>query len=258
MTQDERLEKYADLVVRVGANVQHGQDVVLTYQIEHALVARAVARAAYQAGARRVHILPADLHIRKAAIEFGPEEELGVTPGYLLEWAKTWRDTKPAIIQLTGNPDPGLFAGLDPKLVGKAEPKDLREVYLPLVTERLVNWVIVPAPNEGWARTVLGEPDVERLWQAVATAMRLNEDDPVRAWQDHAAALRARANASLRPAHSTQRRTGQAPGQPHRSQTGGAILIRPSKHLSHSDGPGAAHTAHREGSTSPSRPIHPP
>ena len=40
--------------------------------------------------------------------------------------------------------------------------------------------MIVPAPNEGWARTVFGEPDVERLWQAVATAMRLDEDDPVR------------------------------------------------------------------------------
>jgi aminopeptidase len=195
MTPDERLEKYAELVVRVGANVQAGQEVVLTYQIEHALVARAVARAAFEAGARRVHTLPADLHIRRSAIEFGPEEELGVTPEYLLEWAKTWRETKPAIIQLTGNPDPGLFAGLDPKLVGKAEPKDLREVYLPLVTERLVNWVIVPAPNEGWARTVLGEPDVERLWQAVATAMRLDDDDPVQAWHDHAEVLRGRAEA---------------------------------------------------------------
>jgi aminopeptidase len=194
MTPDERLQKYADLVVRVGANVQAGQDVVLTHQIEHALVARAVARAAYQAGARRVHTQPTDLHIRRAAIEFGPEEQLGVTPGYLLDWAKTWRETKPAIIQLTGNPDPTLFAGLDPTLVGKAEPKDLREVYLPLVTERVVNWVIVPAPNEGWARTVLGEPDVEGLWQAVAVAMRLDEDDPVQAWRDHAAALRARAD----------------------------------------------------------------
>ena len=80
-------------------------------------------------------------------------------------------------------------------LVGKAEPRDLRELYLPLVTERLTNWVIVPAPNEGWARTIFGEPDLERLWQAVATAMRLDEDDPVQAWQDHAASLRSRSAA---------------------------------------------------------------
>ena len=195
MTPEERLERYADLVVRVGANVQEGQEVVLLHQVEHVPIARAVARAAYQAGARRVHSQPTDLHIRKAAIELGPEEELGVTPAYFLDWARTWRETKPAIIQLTGNPDPGLFAGLDPALVGKAEPRDLRELYLPLVTERLINWVIVPAPNEGWARTIFGEPDVERLWQAVATAMRLDADDPVQAWQDHAAGLRSRSAA---------------------------------------------------------------
>ncbi len=195
MTPEERLERYADLVVRVGANVQKGQEIVLIHQVEHVPVARAVARAALRAGARRVHALPADLHLRKAAIELGPEEELGVTPSYLLDWARTWRDTKPAIIQLTGNPDPGLFSGLDPALVAKAEPRDLREVYLPLVTERITNWVIVSAPNEGWARTVFGEPDMERLWDAVSTAMRLDADDPVQAWREHAATLLSRAEA---------------------------------------------------------------
>ena len=195
MTPEERLDKYGDLVVRVGANVQEGQEVVLFHQVEHVHVARAVARAAYRAGARRVHAQAADLHMRRAAIEFGPEEELGITPDYFLGWARTWKDTKPAIIQLTGNPDPSLFNGLDAKLVGKAEPRDLREIYLPLVTERVTNWVIVPAPNEGWAKTVFGEPDVERLWQAVALAMRLDADDPVEAWREHAANLRTRSAA---------------------------------------------------------------
>jgi aminopeptidase len=195
MPPDERLERYADLVVRVGANVQEGQEVVLVHHVEHLHIARAIARAAFRAGARRIHAQATDLHLRKAAIELGPQDELGITPAYLLDWARTWRETKPAIIQLTGNPDPNLFAGLDPALVAKAEPRDLRELYLPLVTERVLNWVIVPAPNEGWARTVLGEPDVERLWQAVATAMRLDAADPVMAWQEHAATLRSRAAA---------------------------------------------------------------
>ncbi len=195
MNAEERLDRFAELVVRVGANVQAGQEVVLFHQVEHVPIARAVARAAFRAGACRIHPFPADLHIRKAAIELGPEDELGKTPPYFLDWVKTWRETRPAIIQLTGNPEPALFDGLDPALVGKAEPRDLRELYLPLVTERLVNWVIVPAPNEGWAETVLGEPDLERLWQAVATAMRLDADDPVVAWQDHAARLNERADA---------------------------------------------------------------
>ena len=194
MTSDERLDRFADLVVRTGANVQPGQDVVLMYLVEHVPIARAVTRAALAAGARRVLPYVVDLHLRKAAIELGPEDALGQSPDYLLDWVRSWRETRPAIVQLAGDAEPELFAGLDPVLVGKAEPSDLRELYLPLVTGRLVNWVIVPAPNEGWAATVLGEPDVERLWDAVATTMRLDEDDPVAAWRLHAANLQTRAD----------------------------------------------------------------
>ena len=195
MTPDERLQRFADLVVRVGANVQPGQDVVLVYLVEHVPIARAVARAALRAGARRVDTHVTDLHLRKAAIELGPEEELGRTADHVLDWARRWDETRPAIIQLAGEPEPDLFAGLDQVLVAKADPADIRALYLPLVTGQLVNWVIAPAPNAGWAEVVLGEQDVERLWDAVATTLRLDQDDPVAAWQAHAALLDERAAA---------------------------------------------------------------
>ena len=194
MTPEQRLDRFSELVVRTGVNVQPEQDVVLMYLVEHVPIARAVARRALAAGARRILPYVVDLHLRKAAIELGPEDELGHSPDYLLDWVRSWHETRPAIIQLAGDPEPELFSGLDPVLVGRAEPSDLREIYLPLVTRRLVNWVIVPAPNEGWATAVLGEPDVERLWDAVATTMRLDEDDPVEAWRLHAEDLQARAD----------------------------------------------------------------
>jgi len=193
MTPDERLERFAELGVRVGANVQPGQEVVLIYQVEHTPIARAITRAAFKAGARRVLPYVADLHLRRAAIELGPEEELGKSPAYVLDWMRSWRETQPAVIQLTGESEPDLFAGLDQQLVARADPNDARALYLPLVMERLVNWLIVSAPNPGWAEVVLGEPDLERLWEAIATTMRLDEDDPVAAWQEHAAMLKARA-----------------------------------------------------------------
>ena len=193
MTPDERLERFAELSVRVGANVQPGQEVVLIYQVEHTQIARAMARAALGAGARRVLPVVADLHFRRAAIELGPEEELGISPGYILDWMRSWRETRPAIIQLTGDAEPDLFAGLDPELVANADPNDARALFIPLVMERLVNWLIVSAPNAGWANAVLGEPDTERLWDAIVTTMRLDEEDPVAAWQAHAATLKARA-----------------------------------------------------------------
>ena len=61
------------------------------------------------------------------------------------------------------------------------------------VSAGLCNWSYVAFPNEGWATTVLGEPDVDRLWQAVATSVRLDEPDPEAAWREHIADLTHRA-----------------------------------------------------------------
>jgi aminopeptidase len=195
VTADERLERYADLTVRVGANVQPGQDVVISGLVEHAPVVRAVARAAYRAGARRVHLRYSDMHVRRAAIELGPADALGWSPPHELAWLRDWEDEHPAVITLTGNPAPRLFSGLDPARVARAEPREMRAAYLKLVAERKINWVVVSAPNEGWATELFGEPDVERLWDAVATATRLDAPDPVATWREHSRALRARADA---------------------------------------------------------------
>ena len=194
MTPDERIRRYAELTVRVGANVQPEQDVVVTCLIEHAEIARAVAREAYRAGARHVVVLYSDLHLRRAAIELGPEEELGWSPPYLLDWMRRWAEERPALIALTGNPDPDLLADLDPGLVGRADPREIREVMGNAIAARRFNWSIVSAPNAGWATQVFGEPDVERLWDAVATATRLDEADPVAAWRAHTDRLKARAS----------------------------------------------------------------
>jgi aminopeptidase len=190
---DERLRRYAELAVRVGANVQAGQEVVVLCQVEHAPTARAVVREAYRAGARRVLVRYADQHLRRAAIELGPEDMLGRAPEHMLAWIRSWRETRPALIQLTGDAEPELLGDLDPALVGKSEAREEIAAYLPLVAERLMNWAIVASPNAGWATTVFGEPDLERLWAAVGTATRLDAADPVAAWRDHDAKLKVRA-----------------------------------------------------------------
>ena len=59
---------------------------------------------------------------------------------------------------------------------------------------------IVAAPNPGWAEQVFGEPDVERLWEAVSVAMRLDaQPDVVEEWREHRDLLRARSRALDRP-----------------------------------------------------------
>jgi aminopeptidase len=104
-----------------------------------------------------------------------------------------WKRMRPALVNLHGLAEPDLFADLDPERVAQSDPRDLRAAYLPIVSERITNWVIAAAPTAGWARTVFGVPDVERLWQAVATATRLDAPDPVAAWRDHIERLGARA-----------------------------------------------------------------
>jgi aminopeptidase len=191
----DRLRRYAELAVRLGANVQAGQDVVVTGLVEHAEIARAIAREAYRAGAKHVIVLYGDLHLRRAAIELGPEDELGWSPPYLLDWFRRWEDERPALIALTGNPEPTLLSDLDPALVGRAEPRELRAVSIRHTGARTINWTVLAAPNPGWATQVFGEPDVERLWDAVAAATRLDDPDPVAAWERHVQRLQARADA---------------------------------------------------------------
>jgi aminopeptidase len=67
------------------------------------------------------------------------------------------------------------------------------QIYLRAVNESRTNWTIANNPTEGQALQVFGEPDVERLWDAYAHAVRLDEADPVAAWRAHTDKLKARA-----------------------------------------------------------------
>jgi aminopeptidase len=190
---NERLVKYARLTVEVGLNLQPGQILAINTLVEHAPLAREITRAAYAAGARYVDVNYADQHVRRAHIEHASEDELGWSPPWQIERLRRLGEAGGALCAITGNPEPELFADLDGTRVGKARMRAVAEESLKL-TDGLCNWTIVSHPNEGWAQTVLGEPDVERLWQAVAHAVRLDTPDPVAAWRDHIAVLQERAD----------------------------------------------------------------
>ena len=188
---DPRLERYAELAVRVGANLAEGQTLFVTGRVEHAPLVRALTRAAYRAGARYVDVHYLDQHVRRAMIEHGPDEALAHTPDWLQERYRAMRGE--AMATIAGDPEPALLADLDGERVGRARMKEAIAIHMEQLQDRAVNWTIVAAPNAGWAERVFGEPDVERLWEAVAFCTRLDEPDPVAAWRDHMARLEARA-----------------------------------------------------------------
>jgi aminopeptidase len=196
---DERLEKYAELAVRVGANVQPGQEVFVHPMVEHADLGRALVRQSYEAGASYVHLLYRDDHVRKARIELGPDSALTYSPPW--EITLTEAAAGNASIGTTGRPDSQLLADLDGERIGRAIQVEIAEIVQRQHRANTVNWSGIGAPNEGWARQVFGEPDVAQLWEKVAFCMRLDEPDPVAAWREHMARLDARAKTltELRP-----------------------------------------------------------
>ena len=167
-THETRLEAYARLVIRVGVNLQPGQTLAVSAGLEHAPLARAIAREAYAAGARFVDVAYSDPHVRRAHIEASSEHDLGYSPPWLVTRLREVGERHDALIAITGEAEPELFADLDGGRVGRARMIELAETSLRL-TDGLSNWTIVAFPNEGWASTVFGEPDVERLWGALST-----------------------------------------------------------------------------------------
>jgi aminopeptidase len=191
---NDYLDRFADLVVRVGANVQPGSGVRLRSDIAHLEIARAVVEHAYAAGAAWVEVDWADGPVRHSRLRHASIEQLKKPRPWAIERTKAWAAERGVSIQLTGEPDPHLFDDIDPAKAA-AFPMEEGIAFRDALLVRQVRWTIAAAPNPGWAREVFGEPDTDRLWAAVATAMRLDDPDPVASWQQRAAELARRAAA---------------------------------------------------------------
>ena len=194
MADNNRLERFADLAVRVGANVQPGSGVLVTADTAHLEIARAVVERAYAAGAAWVEVEWSDGPIRRSRLTHASIQELTRSRPWAIERIKEWAAERGVVISLVGDPDPHLFDDVDPAKAAAVRVEEAAASRDALLVQQL-RWTVVAAPNPGWATEVFGEPDVERLWEAVATAMRLDEADPVASWQQRNAELAARGRA---------------------------------------------------------------
>jgi aminopeptidase len=195
VTPEERLDRYARLAVEVAVNLQPGQFLRISADPEHLPLVRALGRVAYERGARYVEAHYRDAHLKRARVQHAPDDSLEWSPPWTVALIDHMIETRGATIAITGDAEPELLADLDQRRAQRTRPRLAVEKLLDAENRRLVQWTIVGYPNEGWARTVFGEPDVERLWDAVITATRLDEPDPVAAWREHITRLRERATA---------------------------------------------------------------
>src|SRR3954464_243967 len=202
------IEDYARLVVRVGVDVQRGQDVIVHADIDQAPFVRAVVAEAYRAGARCVDVDYRDPYVRRALVAEGSEESLGVTPASSLARIRHAAENGSAVIAVSGGSNAAVYEGLDPARLGRARMRDHERAWVDAVNQRKVPWTIVAYPTERWACETFGEPDVDRLWRAVSHVMRLDRPDPAAAWAERLEELETRADALTERRFDTLRYRG--------------------------------------------------
>ncbi|WNJ91024.1 aminopeptidase [Bosea sp. 685] len=192
-----KLDKLAEVAIRVGLNLQPGQDLFLTAPIAALPLVRRIAEHAYKAGAGLVTPIFSDEEITLARYRFAPDESFDRAAGWLHEGVAKAFANNTARLAVVGD-NPMLLSGEDAAKVGRAS-KANSIAYRPAlekITGFDINWNILAFPSASWARQVF--PDdaeeiaVAKLADAIFAASRVDLDDPIAAWTNHNAALRSR------------------------------------------------------------------
>jgi aminopeptidase len=184
---EDRIRALAELVVRFGANVQPGQIVIVGSEPGKEPLARAIAEAAYRAGAKFVDLSVFDLYFKRARILHADPDTLGFVPPWLGQRVRQVSELRGATISLAGPVAPHVMDGVDPVLLGRDMLPRVRE-SIEAVNERTTNWTIAPCPSQAWAELVYPELEpadaLALMWEEISHVCRLDEPDPVAAWED--------------------------------------------------------------------------
>jgi aminopeptidase len=189
----DRLERYADLVVNFGANVQPGQILDLGSGLGKEDLTRAITASAYKRGAKFVDVNYWDPHLKRVRVQYAADEVLDFVPAWYGERTLELGEERAATILLSGPIAPHLYDDLDPDRLGRDVFPRIKE-WTTVINERTVNWCIAPGPSEKWARLVYPDLEpaaaLEKLWEQVLHVCRMDENDPESAWRERSAALK--------------------------------------------------------------------
>lgn len=196
-----KLETYAELLIHVGVNLQLGEELILAAPVDLAPFARLCAKAAYDAGCSEVHLLWDDDFMTRARYLYAADASFDTFPAWRKSMMEAYSDARVPRLMLSGG-DPKLLDGVSSARIRRWQ--SCQAAALKRVRERSMNnehvWCIAALPTPAWAKTVF--PDMpeqaamERLWEAVLSAMRITDGgDTVAAWRAHVAALAARRTA---------------------------------------------------------------
>ncbi|MCF3948829.1 aminopeptidase [Acidiphilium sp. AL] len=194
MTRDKKLGRLAEIAVKIGVNVQKGQELIVNAPIEAQELVRRIAEHAYRAGATLVVPFFADDATQRARYLHAGDESFDFAPAWMGEAMAKAIGNGAAMLTVVGS-DPMLLADCDPARIGRAQRaaaaamKPVRNLLSGFAT----NWSILSFATPAWARAIF--PDiaegeaVAKLWDAIFAVTRVDLPDPIEAWRDHAASL---------------------------------------------------------------------
>jgi aminopeptidase len=194
---EQKLDRLAEVAVRVGLNLQKGQELVLTAPTDALPLVRRIVEQAYKAGAKFVTPLISDDEIALARYRSAPDASFDFAPEWFYDGIANAFRSGAARMGITGA-NPALLSGQDPEKVSRANIA-MSKAYKPameLITRHDINWTIVAAATPAWAELVFpGEPEelaMGKLWDAIFRTSRITGDDPVADWKRHGENLKHR------------------------------------------------------------------
>jgi len=201
---ETQLERYAELLLRLGVNLQPSQNLILNAGAapveEVATMMRLLTRKAYTMGARNVIPQWDDADIARTRMLLAPEEALSDVQLWRIRWMEEQSDLGSAFLSLAA-PDPDLFAGVATERLTTARRANARaSERLMAATMKLAHpWSIGAVAIRAWARKVhpdLGESEaLAALWAYIFKATRVDQPDPMQAWREHLTQLATHMNA---------------------------------------------------------------
>jgi aminopeptidase len=198
LTHDQKLDRLAEVAIRVGLGLAPGQELVMTATLDTLPLVRRITEQAYKAGASLVTTLLADEDAMLLRYRYASNDSFDYAAGWLYEgMANAFRNGAARLAVAGGNPS--LLSKEDPEKVGRAN-RAVSKAYRPaleLITRHDINWTIIAAATPAWAATVFpdlpAEEALARLWNAIFAASRVDTHDPVAAWKAHDSGLHRRA-----------------------------------------------------------------
>ncbi|KAA0545435.1 aminopeptidase [Bacillus sp. BGMRC 2118] len=188
---EENLEKYAELAVKVGVNVQPGQPLFVNADISSAPFVRKVVRKAYEAGAKYVQVEWSDEVVTRTRYDHAPDESFEYFPKWRADMIEqAYKEGAAALHIVSMNPE--LLKGVDPNKISRLArvAGEASKEYMKYPRGFKISWSIVAVPSVAWAEKVFPEAgssdeQVEKLWSAIFDATRITEENPIEAWINH-------------------------------------------------------------------------